>query len=80
MFRANPDQKAEAVLKKIFMWLCEKGWEETIIVQDNRVIRREGMANDGFRGMERVSEKESEFSQFFEDDDDEKVGPFFLNS
>jgi hypothetical protein len=74
LFRAIPDGKAEAVLEKVFMWICGKSWEEAIVWQDSRVISREGL--EGPRGMERVPGKETEFSGFFQDDN-VQVGRFF---
>lgn len=79
LFRARPDEKAAEVLEKIFVWLCQKGWEEAIVEEDMRVIKREGVIKEDPCGLERVTLKDSEFSAFYdaENDKEEEVGSFF---
>lgn len=66
LFGACPDEPAEAVVEKVFVWLCGKGWEQAVIEKDKRLIRREGVGMSEFGGLGRISGIDTEFRQIFE--------------
>jgi hypothetical protein len=76
-FRADPNEKAEAVLEKVFIWLCGKNWEDAINGEDSRLIIREGVGAVRSSLWKTVDNKNSEFNEFFQVSDAEEVGRFF---
>lgn len=66
LFRVSPDEQAQAVLEKVFVWICSKGWEQAAIEEDKRVIRREGVDMVESGGLIRIPGIDTEFREIFE--------------
>jgi hypothetical protein len=76
-FRADPNEKAEAVLEKVFIWLCGRNWEDAINGEDTRLITREGVGAVRSSLWKTVDEKNSEFNEFFKYRTQRRLDVFF---
>lgn len=71
LFRASPNERAEAVCRKVFVWLCGKSWEQAITDEDKRFIKQEGvdMVKSGvLKSMQGI---DTLFRELFEESEEE---------
>lgn len=60
-FRADPDQTSEAIIEKIFEWLCGKSIGTALKEKDTRLMTREGVGSVRSGLWEQGTGKRTEF-------------------